>query len=67
MDTQLEALFNLPEGRPFTSMYTAKSKFELPSNKGPIILNQSMNPPHYCLAHSSDSLCHYYEEIPKVR
>lgn len=67
MDTQLEAPLNQPDARPFTSRYTAKSGFELPRNKGPIIVNQSSNPPHYCLAPSGDTLASDYEEIPRVK
>lgn len=66
MDTQLEAPLNQPDAKPFTSMYTAKIRSELPRNKGPIIVNQSINPPHYCLALSGDSLANDYEDIPKV-
>lgn len=66
MDTQLEAPLNQPDARPFTSKYLAKSGFELPRNKGPIIVNQSVNPPHYCLALSGDSPSQDYEDIPRV-
>lgn len=66
MDTQLEAPLNQPDARPFTSKYIAKSGFELPRNKGPIIVNQSVNPPHYCLALTGDSLSQDYEDISKV-
>ncbi|XP_003425289.1 transmembrane protein 209 [Nasonia vitripennis] len=67
MDTQLEAPLNQPDARPFTSMYTVKSGFELPRNKGPIIVCQSTNPPHYCLALSGDSTAHDYEDVPRGR
>ncbi|KAJ8683244.1 hypothetical protein QAD02_019036 [Eretmocerus hayati] len=67
MDTQLEAPINQPDARPFTSRYTARANFELPRNKGPIIVNQSVNPPHYCLALSGDSLSQDYEDIPRGR
>ncbi|XP_014203604.1 transmembrane protein 209-like [Copidosoma floridanum] len=67
MDTQLEAPLNQPDARPFTSMYTAKSTCELPRSKGPIIVTQSVNPPHYCLALSGDSLSHDFENIPGGR
>ena len=66
MDTQLEAPINQPDARPFTSMYTAKTGSELPRNKGPIIVNQSVSPPHYCLALSGDSPSQDYEDIPRV-
>ena len=66
MDTQLEAPLNQPDARSFTSRYTAKSGFELPRSKGPIIVNQSVNPPHYCLALSGDSTVQDYEDIPRV-
>ncbi|KAK0077979.1 hypothetical protein PV325_003214 [Microctonus aethiopoides] len=67
MDTQLEAPLDQPDARTFTSRYMAKSGTELPRNKGPIIVNQSVNPPHYCLALSGDSLPADYEEIPRGR
>ncbi|CAG5101610.1 Similar to Tmem209: Transmembrane protein 209 (Mus musculus) [Cotesia congregata] len=67
MDTQLEAPLDQPDARTFTSRYMAKSGCELPRNKGPIIVCQSVNPPHYCLALSGDSLPADYEEIPRGR
>lgn len=67
MDTQLEAPLDQPDARTFTSRYMAKMGHELPRNKGPIIVCQSTNPPHYCLALTGDSLPADYEEIPRVR
>ena len=66
MDTQLEAPMNQPDARPFTSMHTAKSGFDLPRSKGPIIINQAINPPHYCLALSNESVGQNFEDIPRV-
>lgn len=66
MDTQLEAPLDQPDARPFTSRYTGKSGSDLARNKGPIILCQSTNLPHYCLVLSGDSLPADYEEIPRV-
>lgn len=66
MDTQLEAPLNQPDARPFTSRYTAKSSTELPRSKGPIIVNQSSNPPHYFLSLTGDSLDKDFEDIPRV-
>lgn len=66
MDTQLEAPLDQPDARPFTSRYMAKSGMELPRNKGPIIVCQSVNPPHYNLALSGDSLPSDYEEVQRV-
>lgn len=67
MDTQLEAPLDQPDARPFTSRYMARSGMDLPRTKGPIIVNQSTNPPHYSLALSGDSLSSDYEEIPRVK
>ncbi|XP_043285398.1 transmembrane protein 209 [Venturia canescens] len=67
MDTQLEAPLDQPDARTFTSRYMAKTGHELPRNKGPIIVCQSSNPPHYCLALTGDSLPADYEEIPRGR
>ncbi|KAI4488760.1 hypothetical protein M0802_011270 [Mischocyttarus mexicanus] len=67
MDTQLEAPLDQPDARPFSSRYMARSGMELPRNKGPIIMCQSVNPPHYCLALSGDSLPTDYEEIQRGR
>ncbi|XP_034937336.1 transmembrane protein 209 [Chelonus insularis] len=67
MDTQLEAPLDQPDARPFTSRYITKSGCELPRNKGPIIVCQSTNPPHYCLALTGDSLPADYEDIPRGR
>ncbi|XP_032674619.1 transmembrane protein 209 isoform X2 [Odontomachus brunneus] len=67
MDTQLEAPLDQPDARPFTSRYMARSGMELPRNKGPIIVCQSVNPPHYNLALSGDSLLSDYEEIQRGR
>ncbi|XP_050462419.1 transmembrane protein 209 [Cataglyphis hispanica] len=67
MDTQLEAPLDQPDARPFTSRYMARSGMELPRNKGPIIVCQSMNPPHYSLALSGDSLPSDYEEVQRGR
>lgn len=66
MDTQLEAPLDQPDARPFTSRYMARSGMELPRNKGPIIVCQSANPPHYSLALSGDSLPSDYEEVQRV-
>lgn len=66
MDTQLEAPLDQPDARPFTSRYMARSGMELPRNKGPIIVCQSVNPPHYSLALSGDSLLSDYEEVQRV-
>lgn len=66
MDTQLEAPLDQPDARPFTSRYMARSGMELPRNKGPIIVCQSINPPHYNLALSGDSLPSDYEEVQRV-
>jgi len=66
MDTQLEAPLDQPDARPFTSRYMARSGMELPRNKGPIIVCQSINPPHYSLALSGDSLPSDYEEVQRV-
>lgn len=66
MDTQLEAPLDQPDARPFTSRYMAKSGMTLPRSKGPIIVCQSINPPHYSLAHSGDSSPGDYEEIQRV-
>ncbi|KAF7407356.1 transmembrane protein 209 [Vespula maculifrons] len=67
MDTQLEAPLDQPDARPFSSRYMARSGMDLPRNKGPIIMSQSVNPPHYCLALSGDSLPTDYEEIQRGR
>ncbi|XP_011880588.1 PREDICTED: transmembrane protein 209 [Vollenhovia emeryi] len=67
MDTQLEAPLDQPDARPFTSRYMARSGMELPRNKGPIIVCQSINPPHYSLALSGDSLPSDYEEVQRGR
>ncbi|EFN86423.1 transmembrane protein 209 [Harpegnathos saltator] len=67
MDTQLEAPLDQPDARPFTSRYMARSGMELPRNKGPIIVCQSVNPPHYNLALSGDSLPSDYEEVQRGR
>ncbi|KAM0725849.1 Transmembrane protein 209 [Formica fusca] len=67
MDTQLEAPLDQPDARPFTSRYMARSGMELPRNKGPIIVCQSANPPHYSLALSGDSLPSDYEEVQRGR
>lgn len=67
MDTQLEAPLDQPDARTFTSRYMAKIGHDLPRNKGPVIVCQSANPPHYCLALTGDSLPADYEEIPRVR
>ncbi|XP_053978853.1 transmembrane protein 209 [Hylaeus anthracinus] len=67
MDTQLEAPLDQPDARPFTSRYMARSGMSLPRSKGPIIVCQSINPPHYCLAHSGDSTLNDYEEIQRGR
>lgn len=66
MDTQLEAPLDQPDARAFTSRYMARSGMELPRNKGPIIVCQSVNPPHYSLALSGDSLPSDYEEVQRV-
>ena len=66
MDTQLEAPLDQPDARPFTSRYMARSGMTLPRSKGPIIVCQSINPPHYSLAHSGDSLPSDYEEVQRV-
>lgn len=66
MDTQLEAPLDQPDARPFTSRYMARSGMELPRNKGPIIVCQSVNPPHYSLALSGDSLPSDYEDLQRV-
>lgn len=67
MDTQLEAPLDQPDARPFTSRYMARSGMALPRSKGPIIVSQSINPPHYSLALSGDSLAGDYEEIQRGR
>ncbi|KAL6264080.1 hypothetical protein P5V15_004159 [Pogonomyrmex californicus] len=67
MDTQLEAPLDQPDARPFTSRYMARSGMELPRSKGPIIVCQSINPPHYNLALSGDSLPSDYEEVQRGR
>ncbi|XP_066582864.1 transmembrane protein 209 isoform X2 [Prorops nasuta] len=67
MDTQLEAPLDKPDARPFTSRYIARSGTELPKTKGPIIVCQTTNPPHYSLALSCDSLLSDYEETPRGR
>lgn len=67
MDTQLEAPLDQPDARAFTSRYMARSGLELPRNKGPIIVCQSTNPPHYSLALSGDSLPSDYEEVQRGR
>lgn len=67
MDTQLEAPLDQPDARPFTSRYMARSGMSLPRSRGPIIVCQSINPPHYCLAHSGDSTASDYEEIQRGR
>ncbi|XP_076246787.1 transmembrane protein 209 [Calliopsis andreniformis] len=67
MDTQLEAPLDQPDARPFTSRYMARSGMALPRSKGPIIVCQSINPPHYCLAPSGDSTPNDYEEIQRGR
>ncbi|XP_050475588.1 transmembrane protein 209 [Bombus huntii] len=67
MDTQLEAPLDQPDARPFTSRYMARSGITLPRSKGPVIVCQSINPPHYSLAHSGDSLPSDYEEIQRGR
>ncbi|KAK9293787.1 hypothetical protein QLX08_011349 [Tetragonisca angustula] len=67
MDTQLEAPLDQPDARPFTSRYMARSGMTLPRSKGPIIVCQSINPPHYSLAHSGDSLPSDYEEVQRGR
>ncbi|XP_076639602.1 transmembrane protein 209 [Colletes latitarsis] len=67
MDTQLEAPLDQPDARPFTSRYMARSGMSLPRSKGPVIVCQSINPPHYCLAHSGDATPNDYEEIQRGR
>ncbi|OAD52245.1 hypothetical protein WN48_02530 [Eufriesea mexicana] len=67
MDTQLEAPLDQPDARPFTSRYMARSGMTLPRSKGPVIVCQSINPPHYSLAHSGDSSPNDYEEIQHGR
>ncbi|CAK9817499.1 Transmembrane protein 209 [Anthophora plagiata] len=67
MDTQLEAPLDQPDARPFTSRYMARSGMTLPRSKGPVIVCQSINPPHYSLAHSGDSSPSDYEEIQRGR
>ncbi|XP_043791174.1 transmembrane protein 209 [Apis laboriosa] len=67
MDTQLEAPLDQPDARPFTSRYMARSGMALPRSKGPIVVCQSINPPHYNLAHSGDSSPSDYEEIQRGR
>ena len=67
MDTQLEAPLDQPDARPFTSRYMARSGVALPRSKGPVIVCQSINPPHYSLAHSGDSSPIDYEEIQRGR
>ncbi|CAL7942813.1 unnamed protein product [Xylocopa violacea] len=67
MDTQLEAPLDQPDARPFTSRYMARSGMILPRSKGPVIVCQSINPPHYSLAHSGDSSPNDYEEIQRGR
>lgn len=67
MDTQLEAPLDQPDARPFTSRYIARSGMELPRNKGPLIVCQSVNPPNYCLSLSGDSLATDYEDVPRGR
>ncbi|XP_012272889.1 transmembrane protein 209 isoform X2 [Orussus abietinus] len=67
MDTQLEAPLDQPDARPFSSRYMARANSELPRNKGPIIVCQTVNPPHYNLALSGDSLPTDFEEIPRGR
>lgn len=67
MDTQLEAPLDQPDARPFSSRYMGRSGMDLPRNKGPIIVCQSVNPPHYFLALSGDSLPTDYEEITRGR
>lgn len=66
MDTQLEAPLDKPEARTFTSRYMAKTGTDLPRNKGPVIVCQTVNPPNYCLALTGDSLPVDLEEIPRV-
>ncbi|XP_015588188.1 transmembrane protein 209 isoform X2 [Cephus cinctus] len=69
MDTQLEAPLDQPDARPFTSRYIAKAGTDLPKHKGPIIVCQSVNPPHYSLALTGDSTSdsQQTEEIPRGR
>ncbi|XP_031843769.1 transmembrane protein 209 [Nomia melanderi] len=67
MDTQLEAPLDQPDARPFTSRYMARSGMTLPRSKGPIIVCQSINPPHYSFAHNGDSLPNDYEEMQRGR
>ncbi|XP_012253137.2 transmembrane protein 209 [Athalia rosae] len=67
MDTQLEAPLDQPDARAFTSRYTARAGKDLPRNKGPIIVCQSINPPHYSLALSGETAPIEYEEIPRGR
>ncbi|KAL7301211.1 hypothetical protein TKK_0006178 [Trichogramma kaykai] len=67
MDTQLEAPLNQPDARPFTSRHIGKSGFDLPRSKGPIIVNQTINPPHYCLALTGDSTSQEFEDLPRGR
>lgn len=66
MDTQLEAPLDQPDARPFTSRYMSRFGMVLPRTKGPVIVCQSLNPPHYSLALSGDSLPNDYEEIQRV-
>ncbi|XP_029039621.1 transmembrane protein 209 [Osmia bicornis bicornis] len=67
MDTQLEAPLDQPDARPFTSRYMAKAGMTLPRSKGPIIVCQSINPPHYSLAPSGDASPSDYEETQRGR
>ncbi|XP_011304655.1 transmembrane protein 209 [Fopius arisanus] len=67
MDTQLEAPLDQPDARPFTSRYMAKSGTELPRTKGPIIVNQSTDPPRFSLVLSGDSSLVSCEEVPRGR